>query len=532
MQTEQIQIFDTTLRDGQQSPGAGMSFEQNLAYADMAAQLKIDVLEAGFPAASQQDFDIVHTIAERCAERQDAMTIAALCQLREAQVVRTMEALAPSQKQSKARVHFYLPVDPNLMAASLGKMADQKETLIDQVHQMAKLAHDAGYEVEFSPEGYSRQGDNFDFVTDVIHAAIAGGATIINCPDTIGGAAEYEGAQYFVRLMQRHADLMAKAFPDKNIVWSTHCHNDFGLAVQNSLNAVFNGPARQIEGCINGVGERAGNAALEQCIMIIDQFGQRVHPDKHFVTGCQTEYLAQASDFIAQHMLPRQPHSPVTGMNAARHTSGGHTNAILNNPLAYQPFDPKAVGSEINFVFGPLSGGNHAQNIIQTAGYQCANDEKASIAQAIKDHYAERRKGVTDSELVEAYCHYRAPIKVRNISYAKAEEHTTLSMEGHFFGTENLSMQYDGKNSALAALSEAVNAQYPGVTIKNYHSESANNAAIDAPSRATIIIAREDDVVFTGVAEDQDIEMSAMKAFIAAVNEAYVDQHFRIKEAS
>ena len=127
---------------------------------------------------------------------------------------------------------------------------------------MVKIAGDAGCEVEFSPEGYSRMRKNFDFTTELFRAAIQAGATIINCPDTIGGACLIQGKDYFVENMKKHAQLMKHEFPNIQIMWSAHCHNDFGLAVQNTINAVFKGPARQIEGCINGIGERAGNAAL------------------------------------------------------------------------------------------------------------------------------------------------------------------------------------------------------------------------------------------------------------------------------
>jgi 2-isopropylmalate synthase len=307
-QAQHIYIFDTTLRDGQQSPGAGMSFEDNLTYAQYAHELGIDILEAGFPAASQNDFNIVQTISKNMAAERSNMTIAALCQLREEQVMRTMEALHPSLSIGKARVHTYLPVDPNLMQSSLGKLANDRELIISQVYHLIHLATQSGFEVEFSPEGYSRMQDNFDFTTDVIRAAIEAGAKVINCPDTIGGASRWQGPDYFVHNMQRHADMMKQEFPAREIIWSAHCHNDLGLALDNTMSSVFAGPARQIEGCINGVGERAGNVALEQCIMMIEQFGQSAHADYNFSTQIKLENLTKISDFIAQKMLSRQPH--------------------------------------------------------------------------------------------------------------------------------------------------------------------------------------------------------------------------------
>ncbi len=402
-----IYILDTTLRDGQQSPGAGMAFDDNLIYADYAHELGVDILEAGFPSASHYDFQIVQAISKKMTEKKSSMTIAALCQLREEQIIQTMNALQPSLACKKARLHTYLPVDPNLMQASLGKLKLKPKHIIDDVYQLIKIAVDAGFEVQFSPEGYSRLQHNFDFTTDVIRAAVSAGARVINCPDTIGGASRFEGENYFVENMKKHATIIAQEFKALSIIWSAHCHNDLGLALENTLTAVFSGPARQIEACMNGVGERAGNAALEQCVMAIHQFGQVASESDAFYTKINREKLAKISNFIAEKMLIRQPHWPITGENAACHSSGGHTNAIINNPLAYQPFDPQNIGKKIHFAFGPLSGGNHAKNILEQYGFECSEQEKSIIAQAIKNYYSDRRKGITDEEFIEGFMKYR-----------------------------------------------------------------------------------------------------------------------------
>jgi 2-isopropylmalate synthase len=525
-QAERIYIFDTTLRDGQQSPGAGLTFEDNLIYADYADQLNVDILEAGFPSASQTDFYIVKSISERMAARKSNMVVAGLCQLREGQVIKTIESLAGSIPLGKARVHTYVPVDPSLAKASLGHHANHDE-IIKTVYKLIKMAKDAGCEVEFSPEGYSRLGDHFDYVGDLVRAAVEAGASVINCPDTIGGACRREGEQYFVRRMQRHADMIQKEFPNHPVIWSTHNHNDFGLALDNSINAVFEGPARQIEGCINGVGERAGNAALEQCVMYIKQFGQK--EGRNFYTDINISEFKQTSDFIAEKMLPRQPHSPIVGENATKHTSGGHTNAILNNPLVYQPFDPKEIGGEIRFVFGPLSGGNHAKQVIEQHGYICENEEKATMAQAIKDYYHDRRKGVTDLEVLAAYKAIKSPIKADKISYSRVNGNSaTLSLIGAFFDQSEIEVDSLGKNSALSALVEAVKTYMPDVKIEDYRSESSTDDAIDALCRSTIVVSRENNRTYKGIAEDSDIEISALKAYINAVNEAYVEEYYRI----
>ena len=527
MSSQQIYILDTTLRDGQQSPGAGMSFENNLRYATIAHHLRIDALEAGFPSASKTDFTIVNQIAKNMAAIKSNMKISGLCQLREDQVHKTMEALAPSLAIGRGRVHIYVPVDPELMPASLGKFAEDKPRIVETVYKLVRIMADAGFEVEFSPEGYSRMGDNFDFVTDALRAAAKGGATIMNCPDTIGGASRYQGESYFVNKIKQHAAIIKKEFPEQGIIWSSHCHNDFGTALENTLNAVFEGAVQQIEGCINGVGERAGNVALEQCIMNIRQFGQGAHLPLKVHTGIDIKYLKEASDFIAENMLPRQPHSPITGKNAASHTSGGHINAIIKNPLAYQPFDPKDIGSEITFAFGPLSGSNHAQQIIHKNGYLCTDEEKVAVTQAIKDFYADRRKGVTDDELISAYRIYRSPIKVENLSYAKSGKNTTtLTLQGKFFDQDKMVVEYHGKGSALSAINEAVSKYFPGITVEDYNSKSQGHS-IDSLCESHIIVSVNKDKRFSGSATDDDIEISAISAFIAAVNNAYVETVFR-----
>ena len=527
MSSTKIFILDTTLRDGQQSPGAGMSFDDNLAYAELADKLRIDILEAGFPSASNTDFAIVNQISQNMTAKNSPMMISGLCQLREDQVIRTMESLAPSLTIKRARIHIYVPVDPELMTASLGKLAEDKPLIIATTHRLIKLMTDKGYEVEFSPEGYSRQQDNFDFVSELIRQAISAGATIINCPDTIGGASRFQGADYFVNKIARHKAMMEQEFPEKNIIWSMHCHNDFGTALDNTMEAVFGGVARQIEGCINGVGERAGNVALEQCIMLIRQFGKQFNPSEPIHTNIDVTYLKQASDFIANRMLPRQPHSPIVGKNSAAHTSGGHINAILKNPLAYQPFDPRDIGSEISFVFGPLSGSNHAQQIIAKFGFKCADGEKVGITQAIKDYYADRRKGVTDDELLVAYKYHRSPIKLSDLSYAKGSGgNTKVTLIGDFFSDKDLVIEYKGRGSALSALNATVNKYLPNVTVIDYHSHSKGNT-VEALCCSTIIVDF-GGTHYTGYAEDEDIEIAALKAFIDGVNNAYIEANFKI----
>ena len=525
-----IKIFDTTLRDGQQCPGAGMSFEDNIEYARLACDLRVDVLEAGFPSASNLDFEIVKTIAEETKTLDHKPIVAALCQLREAQVIHTIESLTPLITSRRARVHMYLPVDPELMPVSLGALSDDKEQIIKDLAHLTKIAVDAGCEVEFSPEGYSRMRENFDFTTELFRAAIQNGATIINCPDTIGGAYEIQGKEYFVEKMREQAALMEKEFPDKTIIWSTHCHNDFGLAVQNSMNAVFHGPARQIEGCINGIGERAGNAALEQCIILIKEFGANADPKNPFYTTIDTSKLQLISDFVSTHMLPRQPHWPISGDNAAKHSAGGHTNAILKNPLAYQPFDPQTIGKTIDFSFGPFSGSNHAQSIIENFGYVCTDSEKTEISQFIKDSYSERRKGITEEELLQAYFQFRAPIRIEKIDLASSGKGNKIKLHGQFFDSYGaIEEECQSQELLLIKVKGLIENKIGEFEILHSESKAASDNQNDIVSHISIV--NKDNNQYSGIGKNANTQIAAIHALIDAVNQAYINKHFRnIKE--
>jgi 2-isopropylmalate synthase len=526
--SKQVYIFDTTLRDGQQCPGAGMDFNQNIAYAKLAANVNIDILEAGFPAASSEDYKIVESIAKMYAQMASSPKVAALCQLREEQITTTIASISSLIPSKRARLHVYLPVDPELMHASLGSYAKDKQQIYHDLHKYIKMAVAAGCEVEFSPEGYSRMGDGFDFVTDVIDTAIQAGATIINCPDTIGGACYLQGDDFFVNKMKQHANIMQQRYPDKSIIWSAHCHNDYGLALSNTMQSIFDGPVTQIEGCFNGIGERAGNVSLEQCIMYLKAFGYKNSLAKNFHSNARTQNIKDISDFVATHMLPRQAHWPISGENAARHSSGGHTNAILKNPQAYQPFNPQEVGQEISFVFGPLSGSNHAQSIIKDHGYCCENSEKIAITQYIKDYFSNRRKGLTDAEFMQAYFAYKAPIKVKLYRYQKHTKYTQICLECTINAEDKIiSAKSKVGGTALTALHHALEQYLKPISIESFRSQSKDKGE-EALSISSISISYNNEL-YTGIGEDIDIEVSALRALVNAVNRAIVHEKYALK---
>ena len=522
-----IKIFDTTLRDGQQCPGAGMSYSKNMEYAQLASQINVDVLEAGFPSASREDFKIVNQIAHMYAQQSSSPKVAALSQLREDQVTQTIEALQPLVATERALLHVYLPVAPELMQASLGAYAHDKQQILKDVQAMIQLAVRAGMEVEFSPEAYSQMGSNFDFTTDLISAAIAAGATTINCPDTIGRACYLQGDDYFVNHMNEHAAIMKARFPSKDITWSVHCHNDFGLALDNSMRAVFAGPATQVEGCFNGIGERAGNVALEQCVMYLKTFGKtaKTSQQQSVTTTCRSQHIRKISDFVNQHMLPRQPHWPISGDNAAKHSSGGHTNAILKNAHVYQPFRPSEVGQSLSFVFGPLSGSNHAQSIIKKQGYVCEHHERQEIMQFIKNFHKNRRKGLTDHEFMEAYFAFRQPIQVDKLSFEKINETKHFTMQASVFGeAEEIDIVCQDTDTATTALHGFLCERFAPFRIQSYRSESREPGR-HAAAHATISIAAAGEY-YQGKAQDDDIESAALKALIDAYNKALIQQNY------
>jgi 2-isopropylmalate synthase len=523
-----IKIFDTTLRDGQQCPGAGMSYTKNIEYAQLASQINIDILEAGFPSASAEDFKIVNQITTMYAQQSRSPKVAALSQLREDQVQQTIKALQPLIPSGRAILHVYLPVAPDLMKASLGSYANDQTQIFKDVTRLIQQAVEAGCEVEFSPEAYSQMGENFNFTTELISTAIEAGASTINCPDTIGRACYLQGDDYFVNHMNIHAEIMKTRFPDREITWSVHCHNDFGLALDNSMRAVFEGPATQVEGCFNGIGERAGNAALEQCIMYIKSFGNS-QSNTSFHTQCRSKHIRRISDFVSNHMLQRQPHWPISGDNAAKHSSGGHTNAILKNADVYQPFPPREVGQNISFVFGPLSGSNHAQSIISKHGYVCDQHERQEIMQYIKDLHKNRRKGLTDEEFMQAYFAYRAPIKVNQIKFENVKDEKHFTMHAQVYGEdEQIDILCKDSDTATTALHQFLSERFAPFNIQSYRSESKEPGR-HAEAYATISIAVNDDF-FQGKAHDHDIESAALKALIDAYNQYLIAENYSIKE--
>ena len=330
----QITIFDTTLRDGEQSPGCSMNVEEKLRMAQQLDRLGVDVIEAGFPIASEGDFQAVRMISKSVRRPK----IAALSRCTTADVERAAQAV---EAAAHPRIHVFLATSDIHLTAKL-KMS--REQCVAAACESVRLARVHCDDVEFSPEDATRT--DLDFLCQVVQAVVEEGATTVNIPDTVGYTMPEEYGDIIRTLRERVRGI-------ENVVISTHCHNDLGMAVANSLAAITAG-ARQIECTVNGIGERAGNAALEEVVMAM-----RVRPDRHpFTTAIVGEEIFPTSQLLSEitHVAV-QPNKAITGRNAFAHEAGIHQHGMLQNPLTYEIMTPHSVGvPDSKLVLGKHSG--------------------------------------------------------------------------------------------------------------------------------------------------------------------------------
>jgi len=344
---DRVIIFDTTLRDGEQSPGATMNTQEKLKVAQQLARLNVDVIEAGFPYSSRGDFEAVELVAQQVY----GPVICGLCRAHVDDIDRCWQAVKQAEKP---RIHTFIATSPVHMKKKLQKTPQQVLKLAVDAVKHAKSYCD---DIEFSPEDGSRS--EFDFLCEVVEKVIAAGATTVNIPDTVGYAMPDEFGSLIKRII--------KAVPNSNkAVISVHCHNDLGLATSNSLAAVANG-ARQIECCINGIGERAGNAALEEVVMAI-----RTRKDlMNVYTGIVTPELYRTSRMVSSITgMQIQPNKAIVGRNAFAHEAGIHQDGVLKDKRTYEIMDAESVGVKTNtFVLGKHSGRHAFVEKLRELGY-------------------------------------------------------------------------------------------------------------------------------------------------------------------
>jgi 2-isopropylmalate synthase len=372
-------IFDTTLRDGEQSPGASMNLQEKLEIAKTLESLGVDVIEAGFPIASPDDFAAVKAIAEKSTRA----IICGLARSLKGDIERAAEAVKPAGK--RARIHVFLATSAIHRQFKLNKAKDE---IVKQAREAVAFARTLVDDVEFSPEDASRTEP--EFVAEVVQAVIEAGASTVNIPDTVGYAypEDYAG---LIGYLRKHVSNIDQA------VISVHCHNDLGLAVANSLAAVRAG-ARQVECTINGIGERAGNCALEEVVM-----GMRVRKDQFpgVSTGIDASKLYGASRLVQSITgLPLQRNKAIVGDNAFAHESGIHQHGMLKNPECYEIMTPQSVGvPTTNMVLGKHSGRAALSQRLENLGITVNDEEMVKVFEAFKA-LADRKKEIYDGDLI------------------------------------------------------------------------------------------------------------------------------------
>ncbi|MEX1218355.1 MAG: 2-isopropylmalate synthase [Acidimicrobiales bacterium] len=372
---DRVIIFDTTLRDGEQSPGISLDQGEKVEIAEQLARLGVDVIEAGFPIASQGDFESVQSIARSVR----GPVICGLSRTALGDVDRCWEAIEPAEK---SRIHVFIATSETHMKHKLRMTPEQVKA-----EAAAGVARARSYteDVEFSPEDASRS--DFDFMCEVLQIAVDNGATTLNIPDTVGFAVPQEYAERLANVRK-----VVKG----DYVISTHCHNDLGMAVANSLAAVQLG-ARQVECAINGLGERAGNAALEEIVMALrtrsDYFGG-------IDTGIKSEELARTSRLVSRLTgYPVQYNKAVVGRNAFAHESGIHQHGVLNERTTYEIMDPAAVGQgESKIVLGKHSGRHAFADTLKKMGYDLKGDALNQVFTRFKE-LADRKVELSDADL-------------------------------------------------------------------------------------------------------------------------------------
>ncbi len=377
MPQEQVLIFDTTLRDGEQSPGASLTVSEKLTIAEQLARLRVDAIEAGFPVSSQAQFDGVRLIAGQVK----GPAIVALARCIDADIDAAWEALKGAERP---RIHVFVATSRIHMEKKFRK---SEEEILAMAVAGVRRAKSCCREVEFSPEDSSRTG--VDFLLRIVEAAIDAGATSINIPDTVGFAMpEQFGA--LIRTVREKVPNMARA------VLSVHCHNDLGMAVANTLAAIRNG-AGQVEVTVNGVGERAGNASLEEVVMALKTRADFYQKS----TGIETREIMRTSKLVSSLMgIPVQPNKAIVGANAFAHESGIHQDAVIKDAATYEIMTPQEIGLSSNaIVLGRHSGRHGLKNRLSELGYALQPAELDVIYQRFLE-IADRKKEVYDEDLL------------------------------------------------------------------------------------------------------------------------------------
>ncbi len=377
MDRKRIAIFDTTLRDGEQSPGCSMYLEEKISMARQLERLGVDVIEAGFPFASEGDFRSVAAVAAECRD----VTVAGLCRTVASDIYKAADALKSARRP---RIHTFVATSDIHLQYKLKKSRDE---VIEMAANAVRIARECVDDVEFSAEDATRS--DIDFLCQVLEAVVSEGATVINIPDTVGYTLPAEYANLIRTINER-------VVRDRDVTISVHCHNDLGLAVANSLAAIEAG-ATQVECTVNGVGERAGNASLEELVMAIAVRGDKLG----YENGIDTTQLYPSSQLLSSIVgFGVQPNKAIVGSNAFAHEAGVHQHGVLSNPLCYEIMTPESVGVDhSHIVLGKHSGRHALISRYAELGFSFDAVEIAEIYPRFVA-LADRKKNVYDQDLL------------------------------------------------------------------------------------------------------------------------------------
>ena len=495
-------IFDTTLRDGEQSPGFSMNLTEKLRMAEALAELGVDVMEAGFPIACPGDFESVQSIAQNIR----GPVICGLARTGQADILRAAEALRPAERK---RIHVFLSTSPLHMKY---KLRMEPDAVLQLTTDSVLLARQHADDVEWSAEDGSRTDP--DFLCRCVEAAIKAGATTINVPDTVGYSVPDDMARIFTMLRERvpGAD---------RVVLSTHNHNDLGLAVANTLAAVRAG-ARQIECTINGIGERAGNAALEEVAMAI-----RTRPDAApYQTNIVTTSILRTSKLLSTITgFDVQPNKAIVGRNAFAHESGIHQDGVLKNAATYEIMTPESVGwTKSNLVMGKHSGRAAFRDKLRALGYGEVGDNKLNDAFRRFKDLADRKKAVYDEDIVALVDDEvgRDHARIRFVSldiHAGSRGPAKAALELEVDGTI---LQADATGDGpVDATFNAIRALFPHDARLLLFSVGAVTEGTDAQAKTTVRL-EEGGKMVDGQGADTDTIVASARAYVHALNKLLV----------
>ncbi|HHL4080824.1 MULTISPECIES: 2-isopropylmalate synthase [unclassified Burkholderia] len=502
--TDKLIIFDTTLRDGEQSPGASMTKEEKIRIAKHLERMKVDVIEAGFAASSNGDFDAIHTIAGLVKDS----TICSLARANDKDIQRAADALKPA---NSSRIHTFIATSPLHMEKKLRMTPDQ---VFEQARLAVRFARKFTDNVEFSPEDGSRS--DLDFLCRVLEAVIAEGATTINIADTVGyGVPELYGN--LVKTLRERIPNSDKA------IFSVHCHNDLGMAVANSLAGVKIGGARQIECTINGLGERAGNTSLEEIVMAVktrkDYFGLDVGIDTTQIVPT-SKLVSQITGFVVQ------PNKAVVGANAFAHASGIHQDGVLKARDTYEIMRAEDVGWTANkIVLGKLSGRNAFKQRLQELGVSLDSEAELNAAFMRFKDLADRKAEIFDEDIIAIVSEESALAQEQEhfkfVSLSQRSETGEQPQAKVVFAVEGKEVTGEARgNGPVDATFNAIEGEVGSGSELLLYSVNAITTGTQAQGEVTVRLSKSGRIV-NGVGTDPDIVAASAKAYISALNKLH-----------